>query len=149
MIFIESASLSFISKILQISISSPVILNNPIIVPLCVGSACNPPFYFAEHGSQTISSNLIVLRKALGEDVGEVMARGRDDLSTLHFKRGDRQRQATTNDGSIAGGFDAFLIQTVGGHTTDIGPIETDNSERYSIQNASKEEKEDLQVHKR
>ena len=36
MIFIESASLSFISKILQISTSSPVLVSNPIVVPLCV-----------------------------------------------------------------------------------------------------------------
>jgi hypothetical protein len=35
-IFIESAVLSTISKILQISVTSPVINWNPLVIPLCV-----------------------------------------------------------------------------------------------------------------
>ena len=50
-IFIESAALSLISKILQLSITSLVIVSNPIVVPLCVCPIFNPHLCLAEHVS--------------------------------------------------------------------------------------------------
>jgi len=102
-IFIESAALSLISKILQISVQG--LGGNPVVVPLC-----------------TISSSLIVLRKALGADVGQMLAKKNSDLSALHFHR-PSMLQAKTNGDSIPGGFESHLIQTIGGHITDIGPL--------------------------
>lgn len=101
-IFIESAALSLISKILQLSIQS--LGTNPIVVPLC-----------------TISSNLIVLRKALGADVSQMVAKGEKTLSTLRFQRPDARPTAT---GNIPGGFESYLIQTIGGHAIgDFGSL--------------------------
>jgi len=120
-IFIESAALSLISKILQLAILA--LANNPIVIPLC-----------------TISSNLIVLRKALGADAGEMMARKPRDLSTLRCRPhrpnlkgcGEPQVNDTFN-GSIPGGFGVQLIQTIGGHTIDLDPFEAENSEQSSV----------------
>jgi len=102
-IFIESAALSLISKILQLSI--PSLKNNPIVVPLC-----------------TISSNLIVLRKALGVDVSQAIGRGQPNLSALRFHRPAAQTTVTAV-GSDPEGFEAQLIQSNGGHEVDIGPF--------------------------
>jgi len=127
MVFIESAALSLIAKIVQLTIPHPAVADNPIVVPLC-----------------TISSNLIVLRKALGADAGRMLAgKAPQDLSTLRFRsRGRRgEPQASeTGDGSIPGVFGAHLIRTIGGHTVDIGPLDDYNSERPSteIQNGHK-----------
>jgi len=124
-IFIESAALSLIAKILHLAI--PTLQYNPLVVPLC-----------------TISSNLIVLRKALGADAGQMLAgKTPQDLSALRFqpRRRRGEPQATeTHDGSIPGGFGAHLIRTIGGHTVDIGPLDDYNSERPSteIQNGRK-----------
>jgi len=121
-IFIESAALSLISKVLQLTV--PALENNPIVIPLC-----------------TISSNLIVLRKALGADAGEMMARKPQDLSTLRFRRRRRPQaggEPQVNDkldASIPGGFEAELIQTFGGNTIDVGPFEAENSEQSSVTN--------------
>jgi len=117
-IFIESAALSLISKILQLSI--PSLEGNPIVVPLC-----------------TISSNLIVLRKVLGADVGQMLAKGNQDLSTLRFHRPSKG-QANTNSDSMPGGFESHLIRTIGGHTIDIAPPEAAASEQSSLSNALK-----------
>jgi len=117
-IFIESAALSLIAKILQLTVLS--LLTDPIVVPLC-----------------TISSNLIVLRKALGADVGQMLAKENQDLATLRFHRPSRS-QMNTNDDSVLGGFEAQLIRTIGGHTIDIGPASAENSEQTSLPDAPK-----------
>jgi len=120
MIFIESAALSLIAKILQLAI--PSLGSNPIVVPLC-----------------TISSNLIVLRKALGADIGDMLAKKPQELSTLRFHpRRTRDGEHQTSeflDTSIPGGFGAHLIQTIGGRIIDIGPLDADNSEQSSLSN--------------
>jgi len=121
-IFIESAALSLISKLLQLGITSPIIYINPIVVPLCVRAArtvlleLRYPRY-----SQTISSSLIVLRKALGADIGHELAKkAQNDLSAPRFRRGD----CLSTAGSIPGGLASHLIQTIGGHVIDLGPFE-------------------------
>jgi len=124
-IFIESAALSSISKILQLAI--PALENNPVVIPLC-----------------TISSNLIVLRKALGADAGEMMAKKPQDLSTLRFSRrrpqaGGESQVNDNLDTSIPGGFGSQLVQPIGGHTIDVCPFDDENSERSSAANVPKE----------
>jgi len=126
-IFIESAALSLISKIVQLAIPSHAAWN-PIVVPLC-----------------TIATNLIVLRKALGGDAGEMMAR-KQDLSTLARFRPRRphtglktQDNDPAFDASIPGGFSRHLIQTIGGHTIEIDHFDDDDSEQASISNVPKE----------
>ena len=72
---------------------------------------------------QTISSNLIVLRKALGADIGRELAReGQRDLSTPRFRRGDPRY--TADMGSIPGGFASHLLKTIGGRVVDLGPFD-------------------------
>jgi len=117
-IFIESAALSLIAKILQLSV--PVLWSNPIVVPLC-----------------TISSNLIVLRKALGADVGQMLANENQEISAMRFHRPSRP-QMNTNDDSIPSGFEAQLIRTIGGHTIDFGPAKAKDSEQTSLSDAPK-----------
>jgi len=125
-IFIESAALSLISKILQLAVPSQIFAQNPLVIPIC-----------------TISSNLIVLRKALGADAGEMMNKKPEDLSALRFcprRRGDEPQASETRvDASIPGGFGAHLIQTIGGHTIDIGPFDDENSRQFSSANVPKD----------
>ena len=66
------------------------------------------------------------------------MARDRHDLSTIRFKR-NPPRRATTNDDSIPGGFDTFLIHTIGGFTL----VEAGDSEQSSIHEAPEERNAD------
>jgi len=123
-IFIESAALSLISKVLQLAI--PALSDNPIVVPLC-----------------TISSNLIILRKALGADAGEMMAKKSQDLSVLRFRPRRPHGEPKVNgtpDASIPGESGYQTIQTIGGHTIDIGPFDAENSEQSSLANVPKEQ---------
>jgi len=109
-IFIESAALSLIAKILQLTILA--LAKDPIVLPIC-----------------TISSNLIVLRNVLGADASQVLAKVPRDLSDLRFRRchchGGPQSNET-GDISIPGGFGSHLIQTIGGHTVSIGTFNDD-----------------------
>jgi len=100
-IFIESAALSLISKILQLSVT--YLDGTPIVVPLC-----------------TLSSNLIVLRKALGADVSQVLTKEKQDLSAPRFHR----QEVRSTTGSVPGGFGSHLIETIGGHIIDLGPFD-------------------------
>jgi len=118
-IFIESAGLSVVAKVMQLAI--PALQGNPIVIPFC-----------------TVSTNLIVLRKALGADAGHMMAKGPQDLSALRFRprrlRGGAQAADTMSDGSIPGVFEAHLIQTIGGRTVDIGTMAaTEDSDQVSL----------------
>jgi len=97
-IFIESAALSLISKVLQLSIPSLNATGNPLVVPLC-----------------TISSNLIVLRKALGADVSQALSKEPEELSTPRF----RTQHMLPRTSSIPGGFESHLIRSIGGRFAD------------------------------
>lgn len=79
-ILIESAALSLIAKILQLSI--PSLAENPIVVPLC-----------------TISSSLIALRATLGANVGQNMTKDAM-LPAAHLLRDG------STPGSISAGFE-------------------------------------------
>jgi len=126
-IFIESAILSLIAKILQLTITSRGFTNSLIVVPLC-----------------TISSNLIVLRKALGADAGQMLANAPQELSPLGFRRRRRHGEpqpSETEDGSIPGGFGSHLVQTIGGHTNqviDLHTLNPESSEQSSLSNVPK-----------
>jgi len=98
-IFVESAALSTISKVIQISISSATIASsNPIFIPLC-----------------SIASNLIIIRKALGVDVvNEIRTTSRRNLSPLRFRSRAPQ---TEHDSRNLVTLESFLIHTVGGRT--------------------------------
>jgi len=97
-IFIESAALSTISKIIQLAITSTAISTNPIFIPLC-----------------TIAAHLILLRKALGLDVANIIqnTQARNDLSSLRFQR--PRNQESSNGDRVRGNFESMLIQTIGG----------------------------------
>ena len=71
---------------------------------------------------QTISSNLIVLRKALGADVGQMMAKGGRNLSALRFQGSDT-RNIPSASGNTPGVFESRLIQTIGGRIIDFGSL--------------------------
>jgi hypothetical protein len=73
---------------------------------------------------------LIVLRKALGADVGEAMAKKSEELSALRFRPQD---PATSGASALAGRFRTQLIQTIGGPTVDIALLESESHEQPSI----------------
>ena len=67
---------------------------------------------------QTLASDLIILRKALGADVTQmVQVTKTERLSTIHFRPQSTQlpTSAVTEAGSIPGGFESHLLEVVGG----------------------------------
>lgn len=66
---------------------------------------------------QTIATNLIILRKALGADVmGIIQDHQTTELSKPRFGPPD------LSDISIPGGFESHLIRTIGGQVVDAFP---------------------------
>jgi len=109
-IFIESAALSLIAKLLQLTI--PTLEKSLIVLPVC-----------------TISSNLIVLRNVLGADASQMLAKAPEDLSPLRIRRCHCHSEPQSNQTggfSIPGGFGSHLIQTIGGQTVRINTFNDD-----------------------
>jgi len=99
MVFIESAALSTISKILQLSVSSIVIGWNPILIPIC-----------------TFASNLIILRKALGINVTQPPPT--DNFTNMRFTERRRAKGSLVLD-TVSCGFECHLANALGGPVLD------------------------------
>jgi len=110
-IFIESGALSALSKVVQLVMGFYAFEArfNPIVIPLC-----------------TLAANLIILRKALGADVAEMVAKS-ERLSTIHFQLPSRHAELMT--GTIPGGFESHLITVIGGRFDDPDNLPEDSSE--------------------
>lgn len=69
---------------------------------------------------QVISTNLIVLRKALGIDASKVFIKEREEISTVRFRPGEE----VTGLGNMSEELGSQLIRTIGGRIMDIGPFD-------------------------
>jgi hypothetical protein len=117
-IFIESGVLSTLSKVMQLALAfyGQIAAENPIIIPLCVRNAtCRILSIQVLKILQTLASDLIILRKALGADVTQMVATP-ERLSTIRFQSRHAQLPVMAEGGSIPGGFESHLIEVVGGH---------------------------------
>jgi hypothetical protein len=128
-IFIESAALSLISKVIQISIPSVAIELNPVVVPLCVSGRLTSTKSVDISDqfltiSQTISSNLIILRKALGLSAFGNPVKDTPHLPTIQFKS---QHESQPPLGTYWGGLETLVVRGVGGNP-EVGENAMDTS---------------------
>lgn len=110
-IFVESAALSFSSKCLQLlgaNVKSPPFGDgiglNIFFIPLCVSQIkiLLSPLRFLP-SIQTISSNLIILRKALGLDVKHALSRDEPFLSSIVMRTIHREVSTRSSVQPISG----------------------------------------------